>query len=112
MSSQNKRKVVFVTGASSGIGRASAEASVKSGYATVLVDRDEGGGRVCPGMIDTPMWHRSITPELTAALLEGSPAGRFGSPHEIAAAVLWLCGDSASFVTGQAIAVDGGYTSR
>jgi NAD(P)-dependent dehydrogenase (short-subunit alcohol dehydrogenase family) len=67
---------------------------------------------VCPGMIDTPMWHRSIGPDLTAALLEGSPAGRFGSPHEIAAAVLWLCDDSASFVTGQAVAVDGGYTSR
>jgi NAD(P)-dependent dehydrogenase (short-subunit alcohol dehydrogenase family) len=250
MSSQNKRKVAFVTGASSGIGRATAEAFVKRGYATVLVDRDEAGGldvevklrrigecsfvacdvtsddavrkaveraialygrldaafnaagidgtaaptaectvenwnrvitcdltgvwlcmrhqiaqmlktgggvivncassaglvaaeglpayvaakhgvvgltktaaleyvrkgirvnAVCPGMIDTPMWHRSITPELTAALLEGSPAGRFGSPHEIAAAVLWLCDDGASFVTGQAIAVDGGYTSR
>ena len=66
---------------------------------------------VCPGMIDTPMW-RSIPSDIAKTLIEGSPAGRFGSPHEIAAAVLWLCEDGASFVTGQAIAVDGAFTSR
>ncbi len=66
---------------------------------------------VCPGMIDTPMW-RSIPPDVAKALVEASPAGRFGSPQEIAAAVLWLCDDSASFVNGQAIAVDGAFTSR
>jgi NAD(P)-dependent dehydrogenase (short-subunit alcohol dehydrogenase family) len=249
MNSKIDRKVAFVTGASSGIGRATAEAFVKRGYATVLVDRDEKGGReaetqlrrlgecsfvacdvtsddsvqkavqqavafygrldaafngagidgvaaptadctienwnrvitcdltgvwycmrheipqmlkngggaivncastaglvaaeslpayvaakhgvvgltktaaldyvrkgirvnaVCPGMIDTPMW-RSIPPDMAKGLVEGSPAGRFGSPQEIAAAVLWLCDDSASFLTGQAIAVDGAFTSR
>lgn len=249
MSTKNDRKVAFVTGASSGIGRATAEAFVKRGYATVLVDRDEDKGReaeaqlrrlgecsfvvcdvtsdeavrkavaqaaalygrldaafngagidgiaaptadctvenwqrvitcdltgvwycmrheipqmlkngggaivncassaglvaaeglpayvaakhgvvgltktaaleyvrkgirvnaVCPGMIDTPMW-RSIPPDVAKALVEASPAGRFGSPQEIAAAVLWLCDESASFVTGQAIAVDGAFTSR
>jgi NAD(P)-dependent dehydrogenase (short-subunit alcohol dehydrogenase family) len=65
---------------------------------------------VCPGMIDTPMWQKAITPELTAQLLANDPAGRLGQPSEIAAAVLWLCDDSASFVTGQALAVDGGMT--
>ena len=45
MSAKNDRRVAFVTGASSGIGRATAEAFVKRGYATVLADRDEKGGR-------------------------------------------------------------------
>jgi NAD(P)-dependent dehydrogenase (short-subunit alcohol dehydrogenase family) len=67
---------------------------------------------VCPGMIDTPMWRRGITPELSATLLESDPMGRLGTPAEIAAAVVWLCEDSASFVNGHALAVDGGATAR
>jgi NAD(P)-dependent dehydrogenase (short-subunit alcohol dehydrogenase family) len=67
---------------------------------------------VCPGMIETPMTKQFYTPELAAGLLEQSPVGRFGQPAEIASAVLWLCDDSASFMTGQAIAVDGGWTTR
>jgi NAD(P)-dependent dehydrogenase (short-subunit alcohol dehydrogenase family) len=67
---------------------------------------------VCPGMIDTPMFRGSITPEATEALIGFSPIGRFGQPNEIAAAVLWLCDESASFVTGQALAVDGGWTTQ
>lgn len=67
---------------------------------------------VCPGMIDTPMWRRGITPELSAELLATDPIGRLGTPAEIAAAVLWLCDHSASFVTGHAMPVDGGATAR
>lgn len=66
---------------------------------------------VCPGMIDTPMWRRSITPEVTATLLANDPSGRLGKPEEIAEAVLWLCDGAASFVTGHALAVDGGMTA-
>lgn len=66
---------------------------------------------VCPGMIDTPMW-KSITPDVAATLIEESPMGRFGQPSEIAATVLWLCEGSPDFLTGQAIAVDGAWTSR
>ncbi|MBU6266971.1 MAG: SDR family oxidoreductase [Sphingomonadales bacterium] len=66
---------------------------------------------VCPGMIDTPM-AASIPPDLLKALLDESPMGRQGQPEEIAAAVLWLCDPSASFVTGQAIPVDGAWTTR
>jgi len=66
---------------------------------------------VCPGMIDTPM-AASIPPEFLKALLAESPMGRQGKPEEIAAAVLWLCDPSSSFVTGQAIPVDGAWTTR
>jgi NAD(P)-dependent dehydrogenase (short-subunit alcohol dehydrogenase family) len=67
---------------------------------------------VCPGMIDTPMSRRGMTPEITAVLVAESPIGRQGQPGEVAAMVLALCDGSMSFVTGQAIAVDGGWTVR
>ena len=47
-----------------------------------------------------------------AALAESLPVGRFGRPHEIAATVLSLCDESMGFLTGQAIAIDGGWTAR
>ena len=66
---------------------------------------------VCPGMIDTPMWQRSISREMTAQLLANDPIGRLGQPVEIAEAVLWLCSPAASFVNGHSLAVDGGMTA-
>lgn len=65
---------------------------------------------VCPGMINTPMWQRSITPDMEQQLLAGDPAGRLGMPAEIAEAVVWLCQPGASFVNGHALVVDGGMT--
>jgi NAD(P)-dependent dehydrogenase (short-subunit alcohol dehydrogenase family) len=67
---------------------------------------------VCPGMVDTPMVRNSLTDEQIAVLNEASPVGRIGLPQEIAATVVWLCGDSAPYLTGQAIAVDGAFSSR
>jgi NAD(P)-dependent dehydrogenase (short-subunit alcohol dehydrogenase family) len=67
---------------------------------------------VCPGMIDTPMSRAGMTPEIREMLLAESPLGRLGQPQEVASAVLWLCDETASFVTGQAISVDGAWTSR
>ncbi len=67
---------------------------------------------ICPGIIDTHMIERVFgdTPEGHQAVLAQEPIGRMGQPEEIAAAVLWLCSDAASFVVGQAMVVDGGQT--
>jgi NAD(P)-dependent dehydrogenase (short-subunit alcohol dehydrogenase family) len=69
---------------------------------------------VCPGAIATPMLDRFVggKDEARAAMLANEPVGRVGSADEIADAVLWLAGHGASFTTGQAIAVDGGWTAR
>jgi NAD(P)-dependent dehydrogenase (short-subunit alcohol dehydrogenase family) len=69
---------------------------------------------VCPGVIRTPMVQRLITeqPEMEAGLLAGEPIGRLGEPEEIGEAVVWLCSGRASFVTGQAFAVDGGWVAQ
>ena len=69
---------------------------------------------VCPGIIQTEMITRFThgDAEAAAQLLQTEPIGRLGTPDEIADAVIWLCSDRASFVTGQAIAVDGGFVAR
>ena len=70
---------------------------------------------VCPGAIDTPMLRDAVAaaPVPESALVEAlSLLGRFGRPDEVAQANLWLCSDHASYVTGAALAVDAGYTSR
>jgi NAD(P)-dependent dehydrogenase (short-subunit alcohol dehydrogenase family) len=68
---------------------------------------------ICPGTIETPMVARmTATGELDPeASLAAIPLGRLGRPEEIAAAVLWLCSDAASYVTGVALPVDGGFTA-
>ena len=67
---------------------------------------------VCPSMIDTPMSREFMDPEIKGMLLGECPAGRFAAPEEVAPTVLWLFDDGNSFVTGQAIAIDGGWTTR
>jgi NAD(P)-dependent dehydrogenase (short-subunit alcohol dehydrogenase family) len=66
---------------------------------------------VCPGAIETPMLDRLMTTVSRDLIVGGEPVGRLGKPEEIASAVLWLCSPSASFMTGQAMAVDGGWTA-
>jgi NAD(P)-dependent dehydrogenase (short-subunit alcohol dehydrogenase family) len=69
---------------------------------------------VCPGIIDTPMVQRSMQamPEMMGYLTGATPLGRLGKPEEIAEAVVWLCSDAASFVTGLVMPVDGGWTTQ
>ena len=69
---------------------------------------------VCPGAVRTPMLERvfAARPDLEEAWRAAEPVGRFGEPAEVAAAVVWLCSDAASFVTGVALPVDGGWVAR
>ncbi|HTW47906.1 MAG TPA: glucose 1-dehydrogenase [Acidobacteriaceae bacterium] len=70
---------------------------------------------ICPGMIWTPMSDQMVAAgqgEALKTLLKSVPMGRYGRPEEIADAVLWLCSDAASYVTGQSISVDGGFIMR
>ncbi|MEH2461955.1 SDR family oxidoreductase [Nostoc sp.] len=67
---------------------------------------------VCPGYIETPMMDRFTggTAEGRAKVIAQEPIGRMGKPEEIAAAVVWLCSDTAAFVVGHAMVIDGGQT--
>ena len=64
---------------------------------------------VCPGAINTPLLDRMIggNPQIEQWLISQEPVGRLGQPEEIAKAVIWLCSDEASFVTGHSMVVDG-----
>ena len=84
---------------------------------TAAVENARKGIRVnaiCPGSTQTPMIERFVanSPDHT---LEGVgdkiPMGRLGNPEEQAAAVIWLCSDAASFITGTILSVDGGEIS-
>jgi NAD(P)-dependent dehydrogenase (short-subunit alcohol dehydrogenase family) len=68
---------------------------------------------VCPGTIDTPMVSTMLERGMLTMddLLRDLPMKRLGRGEEIADAVLWLCSPGSTFVTGQALAVDGGFTS-
>jgi NAD(P)-dependent dehydrogenase (short-subunit alcohol dehydrogenase family) len=69
---------------------------------------------VCPGAIRTPALDSflSSSPNIEARVIAQHPLGRLGTAEEVAQAVLWLCSDAASFVTGHALAVDGGATAQ
>jgi NAD(P)-dependent dehydrogenase (short-subunit alcohol dehydrogenase family) len=67
---------------------------------------------VCPGTIYTPMYVRreGTDPEQDRRIAASIPLGRLGQPEDVAGAVVWLCSEAASFVTGHALVVDGGDT--
>jgi NAD(P)-dependent dehydrogenase (short-subunit alcohol dehydrogenase family) len=80
---------------------------------TAALENAKGGIRVnavCPGFTETPMADRIFRiPGARKYLLSCHPIGRFGKPTEIAEAVVWMCSDRASFMTGQSLVLDGGF---
>ena len=68
---------------------------------------------VCPAFIESPVLERIFReyPQHKDTLVASHPAGRVGTAEEVGEAVVWLCSDAAGFVTGQALAVDGGYVA-
>jgi NAD(P)-dependent dehydrogenase (short-subunit alcohol dehydrogenase family) len=80
---------------------------------TAAVDYAKAGIRinaVCPGVITTAMAGRLFyeDPKVSAQLVAMHPMGRVGTVEEVANAVVWLCSDQASFITGETLRIDGG----
>lgn len=69
---------------------------------------------ICPGVIHTSMIDRFVNGDehKMTELASGEPMGRMGKPEEIASAVLWLCSNASSFVTGHPLVADGGWVAR
>jgi NAD(P)-dependent dehydrogenase (short-subunit alcohol dehydrogenase family) len=94
-----------------GLMRALAAETAKSGVTV---------NAVCPGFVETDMLEQSIqrimektgrsAEQARASLASTNPQGRFIQPREVATAVLWLCGEAAQSITGQAISISGGET--
>jgi NAD(P)-dependent dehydrogenase (short-subunit alcohol dehydrogenase family) len=101
--------------------RASAYAAAKHGVIgltkTAALEYAKAGIRVnavCPGAIRTPLLERTFAkyPEHEKLCMEVQPLSRIAEPDEVAEAVVWLCSEAASFITGHAMPVDGGWTAH
>ena len=84
---------------------------------TAAVENARSGVRVnaiLPGAVDTPMLRSffQVSGADAGEIREAQPAGRFGTPEEIAQAAVWLCSNRASFVSGASLAVDAAATCR
>ena len=80
---------------------------------TAALENAKSGIRVnavCPGYIETPMADRTLrVASVRNYVVSSHPIGRLGRPMEIAEAVLWMCSDRASFMTGESLVLDGGF---
>ena len=75
---------------------------------------------ICPGTVESPSWHQRVRSQavnekdiesVRKAFVDRQPMGRIGQPDEIAELAVYLASDESSFVTGQAISIDGGWTN-
>ena len=75
---------------------------------------------ICPGTVESPSWHQRVKSQaaneqdiesVRKAFVDRQPMGRIGQPNEIAELAVYLASDESSFVTGQAISIDGGWTN-
>lgn len=127
MAGQGSGSILNMASAAGLIGWPAASAYVAAKHGVVGLSKSaaleyaEAGVRVnsiCPSYVLTPMVEKDLfedtlggDEELIAAARAQHPIGRFAQPPEIAAAAVWLLSDKASFVTGSAMSVDGGYTT-
>lgn len=121
MLKQGKGAIVNTASINGLVGNASQPAYVATKHGVVGLTRHgalrwaKAGIRVnavCPGVIETPMTAPlASNPDMRKVLDSLTPMGRMGQAEEIAGAVLWLCSDQASFVTGHPLVVDGGATA-
>ena len=114
----NNSSILGQVGFAGAAGYVAAKHGVLGLTKTAALENGETGVRinaVCPGFVETPLLEAGgITsdPEMLE-MIEGKHAmNRLGQPDEVADAVVWLCSDEASFVTGQALGVEGGYLSQ
>ena len=113
----NASSILGLYGAANGSLYSSTKHAVAGLTRSAALDYAASGIRVnatSPGMIETPLMERTavnmaVPPEAFSAM---HPLGRTGTAPEIADAVLWLCSDAASFVTGVVLPVDGGYSAQ
>jgi NAD(P)-dependent dehydrogenase (short-subunit alcohol dehydrogenase family) len=127
MAAQGSGSILNMASAAGLIGWPGASAYVAAKHGVVGLSKSaaleyaEAGVRVnsiCPSYVLTPMVEKDLfedalggDEELIGAARANHPIGRFAQPAEIAAAACWLLSDKASFVTGSAMSVDGGYTT-
>jgi NAD(P)-dependent dehydrogenase (short-subunit alcohol dehydrogenase family) len=114
----NTSSIAGLIGYRNGAPYAAAKHGVIGLTRTAALEYAEAGIRVnavCPGSIETAMFERAVAVRGEGArelFRSQHPIGRFGAPEEVAEAVVWLCSDAASFVTGYALPVDGGWTAQ
>lgn len=113
----NNSSILGKVGFETSSGYAAAKHGVLGLTKTAALENGETGVRVnavCPGFIETPLLTEGgmSDPEMREELESRHAMNRLGTPTEVANAVLWLCDDDASFVTGEALGVEGGYLSQ
>jgi NAD(P)-dependent dehydrogenase (short-subunit alcohol dehydrogenase family) len=109
----NMASITGLAGAAGAAAYSASKHGVMGLTKTAALENARSGIRVnavCPGVIETPMAKRIFgAPKVHKYVLSCHPIGRFGGPAEIAEAVVWMCSDRASFMTGQSLVLDGGF---
>ena len=113
----NNASVAGVVGMRGGPAYSASKGGVIQLTRTAALEYAKSGIRVnavCPGFIETAMTeaHSAVNPDLEPWIRKIQPMGRLGTAEEVAEAVVWLCSDAASFVTGHALSVDGGLLAQ